>query len=89
MASTSRDGDQGGIEFVREPDGSVTARDLETGLTRGGETRAEALAHLAEVLRLEDGGGEAIEHPDEFLREEMGIEPDDLDEHDELPDFLQ
>ncbi|PSP49769.1 hypothetical protein BRC67_10470, partial [Halobacteriales archaeon QH_3_68_24] len=33
-----------------------------------------------------DGGGEAIEHPDEFLREEMGIEPDDLDEHDELPD---
>lgn len=89
MASTSRDGEQGGVEFVREDDGSVTARDLETGLARGGETRAEALAQLAEVLRLEDGEGEAIEHPDEFLREEMDIEPDDLEDHDELPDFLQ
>jgi hypothetical protein len=89
MASTSRDGEQGGVEFVHEDDGSVTARDLETGLARGGETRAEALAQLAEVLRLEDGGGEPIEDPDEFLRGELGVEPDDLDEHDELPDFLQ
>jgi hypothetical protein len=89
MASTSRDGTQEGVEFVREDDGSVTARDLETGLARGGETRAGALAQLAEVLRLEDGGGESIDDPDAFLRAEMDIEPDELDEHDELPEFLR
>lgn len=89
MASTSRDGKRDGVEFVREDDGSVTAHDLETGLARGGETRAEALAQLAEVLRLEDGGGEPVDSPDEFLREEMDIEPDDLDEHDEPPEFLR
>lgn len=46
-----------GVEFVREDDDSVTARDLETGLARGGATRAEALAQLAEVLRLGEGVG--------------------------------
>jgi hypothetical protein len=81
MASTSRDGKRDGVEFVREDDGSVTARDLETGFARGGETRAEALAQLAEVLRLEDDGGEPIEDPDEFLREEMDVEPEEIDEH--------
>lgn len=52
--------DPEGIEFVREEDGSITARDLETGLARGGDTRAEALAQLAEVLELHEGGGEPI-----------------------------
>jgi len=89
MASTSRDGRQEGVEFLHEDDGSVTARDIETGLERGGETRAEALAQLAEVLRLEDGSGQPIDDPDEFLREEMDIDPDDLEEHDELPEFIQ
>lgn len=89
MASTSRNSTQEGVEFIHEDDGSVTARDLETGLARGGETRAEALGQLAEVLRLEDGGGESIDDPDEFLREELDIEPGNLGEHDELPEFLQ
>lgn len=89
MAGTSRDGRQEGVEFIHEEDGSVTARDLETGLARGGATRAEALAQLAEVLRLEDGGGEPIDDPGEFLRAELGIDPDDLEERDDLPEFLQ
>jgi hypothetical protein len=89
MASTSRDGTWDGVEFIREDDGSVTAHDLETGLARGGDTRAEALAQLAEALRLEDGGGEPIDDPDDFLRTEMNIDPADLDEHDELPEFMQ
>lgn len=89
MASTSRDRKPDGVEFIREDDGSVTARDIETGLARGGDIRAEALAQLAEVLRLEDGGGEPIDDPKTFLREEMDIEPGDLDEHDEVPKFLQ
>jgi len=89
MASTARDPDGlEGVEFVREDDGTITARDLETGLARGGETRAEALAQLAEVLELHEGGGEPIDDPDEFLREELGIDPDEVDEK-ELPDFLR
>ncbi len=88
-ATEDREGEgPDGVEFVREDDGTVTARDLETGLARGGESRAEALAHLAEVLELHEGGGESIEHPDQFLREELDIEPHELETTEELPDFL-
>lgn len=89
MASATRDPDDlEGVEFVQEDDGTITARDLETGLARGGDTRAEALAQLAEVLELHEGGGKPIDDPDTFLREELGIDPDEL-ETKELPDFLR
>jgi predicted RNase H-like HicB family nuclease len=88
MASATRDHDEAeGIVFHREDDGSITATDLETGLVRGGDTRAEALAQLAEVLALHEGDGERIDDPDAFLQDELGIEPSDEDR--ELPDFLQ
>ena len=89
MASTSRDGKRDGVEFIYEDDGSVTARDLETGLQRGGDTRAEALVQLAEALRLEAGVGEPIDDPDRFLEEEMDIDADDLAARDEPPEFLR
>lgn len=89
MASATRDPDNlESVEFVREDDGTITARDLATGLARGGDSRAEALAQLAEVLELHEGGGESIDDPDEFLREELGIDPDEVDER-ELPDSLR
>ncbi|WP_123536739.1 type II toxin-antitoxin system HicB family antitoxin [Halosimplex salinum] len=78
-----------GVEFVCEDDGTITARDLETGLARGGASRAEALAQLAEVLELHEGGGEPIENPDEFLREELGVDPDERDGDESLPEFLR
>ena len=56
-------------------------------MARGGDTRAEALAQLAEVLTLHEGDGEAIDDPDTFLQGELGIEPSD--EGRKLPDFLQ
>jgi len=81
-----------GIEFIEEADGSVTARDLETGLQRGGETRAHALQQLAEVLALEEGEGEPIEDGAAFL-EDLGLDPDEIEaareDHDELPEFMQ
>jgi len=88
MGSPSREGTRDGVEFIHEDDESVTARDIETGSARGGDTRAGALTQLAEVLKLQDSAGTSIDNPDEFLQEEMGIEPDDLTEHDELPKFL-
>ena len=88
MSSATRDHDEAeSIVFHREDDGSITAEDLETGLARGGDTRAEALAQLAEVLALHDGDGEGIDDPDAFLQDELGIESSD--EERELPDFLQ
>jgi hypothetical protein len=88
MASATRreDDDPDGVEFVNEDDGTVTARDLETGLARGGETRAEALTQLAEVLTLEAGDGEPIEDPDVFI-EEIGV--DSGTDDNELPDFMR
>lgn len=80
MASASRDRDEDGIHFVHEDDGSVTAVDEETGLARGGDTKSEALTQLAEVLTLHEGGGEPIDDPDAFLRDELGIEPSHADE---------
>lgn len=90
MASATDDPDDAaeGVEFVREEDGTITAHDLETGLARGGDTRAEALARLAEVLELHDGGGAEIEDTEEFLREELDVDPDELDGDRELPDFM-
>jgi len=94
MASATKDGteESDGIEFIHESDGSVTARDRETGLARGGDTRAEALSQLAEVLALENGEGEPIDD-EEALLEELGIDPDEVaaarQEHDGLPEFMQ
>lgn len=77
------------VEFIYEDDGTVTAKDVETGLARGGESKADALTQLAEVLTLHEGGGEPIEDEEAFLQE-IGINPDETpDEPKELPDFLQ
>ena len=90
MASTARDPDEfEDVVFIREDDGSITAKDLETGLARGGDTRAEALSQLAEVLELHEGGGEPIANPEEFLRAELDIDSDERDGDRELPDFLR
>ena len=68
MASATRREDDGpdGIEFICAGDGTMTTRDLETELARGGDTRAEALAQLTEVLAVEAGDGEPVEDPTEF-----------------------
>lgn len=91
MASTARDTpDEEGVIFIWEDDGSVTAKDLETGLARGGDTRGQALRSLSEVLELHEGGGEQIDDPDAFLHEELGIDPDKIpDNPAEIPDFLR
>ena len=76
-------GDSEGVEFIHEDDGSITARDLETGLARGSDSKADALAQLAEVLALQEGQGESIDDPDAFL-EEIGVDAD-TDEGVETP----
>jgi predicted RNase H-like HicB family nuclease len=78
-----------GVEFIHEDDGSITARDIETGVASFGETKAEALAMLSEALTLHEGGGEPIEDEAAFL-EEIGLDPDEVDpDSKELPEFMQ
>jgi predicted RNase H-like HicB family nuclease len=86
MARTSRDEpSEEGVEYVHEDDGSITARDKETGVASFGDTKAEALRMLAEALELHEGGGEPV--TDEDLRQ-MGLDPDDTDDK-ELPEFMK
>lgn len=85
MASTTRDEDPEGVDFVHGDDGRVTARDRETGVASFGETKAEALRTLAEALELHEGGGEPITDGD---LEEWGLGSDGFADED-LPEFLQ
>lgn len=85
MASATRDNRSEGVEFIHEDDGRITARDIETSVASYGETKAEALAMLAEALELHAGGGEPV--TDDDLRE-FGLDPGDVDDK-PLPDFMQ
>jgi predicted RNase H-like HicB family nuclease len=87
MASASRDGDENGVHFLHEDDGSVTAVDEETGLARGGDTKSQALAQLAEALTLHEGGGDPIDDPEAFLQAELDLESSEDDE--ERPELLE
>jgi len=73
------------VEFIHEDNGSITARDKETGVASYGDTEAEALRMLAEALTLHEGGGEPVS--DDDLRE-MGLDPEETGDE-ELPDFMQ
>jgi predicted RNase H-like HicB family nuclease len=86
MASTSdgHDDETGGVEFIFEEDGCVTARDTETGIASYGESKAEALRMLAEALEIHDGGGEPVS--DDDLRE-FGLDPAEQNNK-ELPEFM-
>ena len=85
MGATADDRREAGVEFIHEDDGRITARDIETGVASYGETKAEALAMLAEALELHDREGGTVS--DEDLRE-LGLDSETADEK-ELPDFMR
>jgi len=72
MVASRRD-EQDGVQFSYE-EHLVTATDIETGVAASGDSKADALAELADALALHEGGGEAIEDEDEFLCE-IGLNP--------------
>lgn len=89
MAIGTRSNRTEGVESYSESDGSVTAKDIETGLAR--DTRAEALAQLADVLELHEGGVEPVDDPDELLEAEFDPDADDpvtSDDRDR-PEFMR
>lgn len=56
-----------GVEFLREDDGRVTARHVDSGVASFGETEAEALRQLADALDSHFGEGEPIDDPEAYL----------------------
>ena len=76
MASTTRDNGNGGVEFVYEEDGRVTAKDIETGVASFGDDRAEALRMLADALDAYHGEGESVEEDE--LAAEFGLDEDEI-----------
>lgn len=77
-----------GVAFTVDDAGLVSARDIETGVASCGESKAAALAMLAEALELHEGGGEPIEDEAAFLRE-IGIDPAEIDEDESPPPWLE
>lgn len=75
MAPSHRD-EQDDVRFSYE-EHLVTATDVETGVATSGDSKADALAELADALVLHEGGGEEIEDEDAFLRE-IGLDPEEV-----------
>jgi predicted RNase H-like HicB family nuclease len=76
MSSTTRDNRDGGVEFIYEEDGRVTAKDIETGVASFGDDRADALRMLADALDAYHGNGEPVEGRE--LATEMGLDADEI-----------
>lgn len=91
MARSTRSGDEvvdEEIHLTREGDWWV-AKDIETGVASQGETRQEALEMLDEAVALHKGEiGDPIEDEAAFL-EEIGIDPDEVEPTQELPEFMK
>ena len=75
MASTTRDNRNGGVEFIHEDDGRVTAKDIETGVASFGDDRAEALRMLADALDAYHGEGESVDESE--LAAELDLDEDE------------
>ena len=82
MAPSRRD-EQDGVRFSYE-EHLVTATDVETGVAASGDSKADALAELADALALHEGSGEGIEDEDAFLRE-IGFDPTEVTTEQEPP----
>jgi predicted RNase H-like HicB family nuclease len=76
MATTDCRDKQDDVRFSYE-ENLVTATDVETGVASKGDSKADALAELADALTLHEGGGEEFEDVDAFLRE-IGLDPTDV-----------
>lgn len=90
--STGLDTDRAaGVEFIHVDDGSITARDIETGVASFGDTKADALAMLADALRLHDTDTE-IDDEAAVLRD-LDIDPDEVHtsraDRDTIPEFMR
>jgi hypothetical protein len=80
------------VVITRRADGSVAARDEFTGLARGGDTRAEALARLADALAADDGDrNDDLSGPDALRADDVEgeLSAEEVRDDRDLPEFLE
>lgn len=79
-----------GVHFTFEDD-LVTAIDIDSGVAGCGSTKADALADLADALRLYTRDADRFESDadERAALRELGIDPDEVEPTDELPEFLE
>ena len=74
------------IRLHREEDGWWVATDEATGVASQGPTREKALDNLDEAVALHKGEiGDPV--TDEDLRE-LGLDPEEVEDDEELPEFM-
>ena len=85
--ATDRRGE--GVCFTFEDD-LVTAIGVESGVAGCGPTKADALEEIADNLRLHARGEPGIETAaaDRETVRELGIDPEDVEPTNDLPEFL-
>jgi predicted RNase H-like HicB family nuclease len=91
MASSTRDNNREHEDEIRmwREDEMWVITDVETGVTTQGDSREEALEMLDEAVGLHKGEiGEEIDDEEAFI-EEIGIDPDEVEPTEELPDFMK
>ncbi|WP_424017217.1 type II toxin-antitoxin system HicB family antitoxin [Halorientalis pallida] len=77
------------IRLIEEADGQWSAVDVETSVVTQGETRQQALEVLDEAVALyTDDDGTAIGDEVAYL-EDHGIDPAEVTDPRDLPDFMQ
>ncbi|MFB6296814.1 MAG: type II toxin-antitoxin system HicB family antitoxin [Halobacteriales archaeon] len=77
------------IRLRQRTNGEWVAIHEPTGVGARGETRSRALEELDEAVALHRGeGGEPIEDEEAFLRD-LGIDPDEVEPTEDLPEFMQ
>jgi predicted RNase H-like HicB family nuclease len=79
------------IVLTTRADGTVAAKDRFTGLVRGGDTRAEALARLAEALANDEDHEDELADPDALRADDVEGEltAEEVRDDREFPDFLE
>ena len=90
MASSTRDGEGGHDGEIRlwQEDEWWIAKDVDTGVTTQGDTRADALTNLDDAIELHRG--ESGREPTADELRDVGIDPADNETGDEnTPDVLQ
>lgn len=72
---------------LRREDEYWVAIDTETGVGAQGSTREEALAELDDAVALHEG--DADDQDEEAVLRDLGIDPDEVEPTEDLPEFMK
>lgn len=74
---------------LRREDEYWVAIDTETGVGAQGATREEALAELDDAVALHEGDADDQVEDEEAVLRDLGIDPDEVEPTEDLPEFMK